>query len=57
MHALCAVFARRAAVVVDALGLAFTAADTGATGPEGSGANDARGHGFAVERPDEQGKR
>ena len=49
MHALHAVFARSAAVDVDALCLAFAAAHAGAAGPEGSRAHHARfGHGGTV---------
>lgn len=43
MHAFGAVLARRAAVFVDALGLALAAAHTGAAGPEGGGSDNA-GH-------------
>ena len=43
MHALCTIFARRAAILVDALGLALTAADAGTTRPQGRGPNDASG--------------
>lgn len=49
VHALCAILAGSAAVLVDALCLALAAADTGTTGPEGSGANDARRHGAEEE--------
>lgn len=35
MHTLCAVFAWRATIFIDALGLAFAASNTGAAGPEG----------------------
>lgn len=42
VHALCAVFARSAAVLVDALGLALPAADAGAAGPQGRAADDGR---------------
>jgi hypothetical protein len=51
VHALGAVLARSAAIVVDALGLALAAADTRATGPEGGRANHAGRHGArAVQR-------
>ena len=48
MHALCAVLAWCAPVFVDALGLAFAAAEAGTTGPESGGPHDARGHAETV---------
>lgn len=45
VHSLGAVLARRAPVLVDALGLALAAAHTGAAGPEGGRAHHAGGHG------------
>ena len=57
VHALCAVLAGRATVVVDALGLALAAADTGATGPKGGRANDAGRHGAVGRGEDEEKKK
>lgn len=44
VHALGAVLAWRAAVLVDALGLALAAAHTGAAGSEGGGPHNTRRH-------------
>lgn len=44
VHALCAVLARSASILVDALGLALATAHTSAAGPEG-GPADERRHG------------
>lgn len=44
VHALCAVFARRAAIFIDTLGLAFAASHAGTSGPEGGRANSASRH-------------
>ncbi len=49
MHALCAILAGCATVLVDAFGLALAAADTSASGPEGSSAHSAGGHGAIAE--------
>lgn len=48
VHALGAVLARRATILVDALGLAFATAHTGAASPEGGRAHNAGRHGLRV---------